>query len=49
MEPNAPLEPEKEPENPWWGRLFGWPLVIAVLVLLLGAPLAVKLSVWLSK
>ena len=38
-----------QPDNPWWGRLLGWPLVVVVLCLLLGAPLAVKLSVWLSE
>ena len=32
-------------QNPWYGKLLGWPLAIAILLALLAAPFAVKLAV----
>jgi hypothetical protein len=36
---------DPRPENPWYGRLLGWPLAIALLLALLAAPFAVKFAV----
>ena len=36
---------EAESENPWWGTLLGWPIILAVVAGLLAAPIAVKLAV----
>jgi hypothetical protein len=37
------MDSQKNPENPWYARLLGWPIVVVILILLLAAPFAVKL------
>ena len=52
MPPGAlhPIHPMQEGgDNPWWGRLLGWPLIAIIVLALLLAPLAVKLLSWIQR